>query len=939
VKNIYTSVLAVLAIAFIITGFVFIKVNVHPTVPAMPYFGDADAFGSDDDALARIQYEWMMLHDPATGKIPAHIRDRELAFAANLPNDADLSKMSRTTSLAWQQRGPWNVGGRTRALAIDVTNENILIAGSCSGGMWRSIDQGTTWTPSSTASQLKSVSCVSQDIRAGHTNIWYYGTGEASDASASVNGAYYLGNGIYKSTDGGVTWNVLTSTVSSSVSNFDKWSDLIWNVVTDPFDTVHDVIYSAAYGGIYRSEDGGTTWTLLIGGFGGTSANSYFTDVAITHTGVVYASLSSDGSVGGIYRSVDTGTTFTNITPAGFPATYNRVKIGISPSNENQVYFLGNTPGYGIPDTNFQGDVEWNSFWRYTYISGDGSGSGGSWVDRSSNLPKTGGLFDKFTCQGSYDLVVKVKPNDTNTVFIGGTNIYRSTSAFSDNSHTSFIGGYQPGATLPVVALYPNHHPDQHELVFLPSNPNKMISGNDGGVFKTDDNTVAPVSWTPLNNGYLTTMFYSCAIDHTSTNDIVIGGAQDNGSWYTNSSSLTSPWVTPRGGDGSYCAIADNGAAYYFSIQNGKIMRAKLNASGGVDSFARIDPIGGHGYLFVNPYTIDPNNNNLMYMVAGTHLWRNNNLAGIPYASNWDTISTNWVQFPDSLTAGITYTSVAASHTPANRVYLGTSNRKVYRIDNANTGTPTKTDITSSIFPNSGGNSSATVSCIAIDPNNADNIIVAFSNYAVYSLFYSADGGTSFTKIAGNLEANIFGTGDGPSCRWVSIIPANGGNVYLVGTSIGLFATNILNGPSTYWIQLGANSIGNAVVDMMDYRSTDGLVVVATHSNGIYSSHITNASDVGVKTILLGREDLNFNNYPNPFSNSTTIHFSLKAKSDICLQIFDMSGRLINTLANQAMDPGEKNFQFSSGNLSSGIYYCTLKTNGSVQTRSLVVSK
>ena len=925
-KKIFTPLLAVAIIGsgyFIATSHIINKGS---------FYGAADAMGSDEDANARESYEWMRLHDPATGQIPGHIREREIAFAANLPSDKNIGRFSKNTSLTWQQRGPWNVGGRTRAMAIDISNENNLIAGSCSGGMWRSTDQGASWTSITPPNQYKSISCLSQDTRTGHTNVWYYGTGEAFGASASATGAYYLGNGIYKSTDGGLTWTVLSATAGTSITTLDTWSDLIWNIVTDASNATQDVVYAAAYGGIYRSADGGSTWTRELG----TSAASYFTDVAITKTGVVYATLSSDGGQKGLYRSAD-GITFKNITPAGFPANYNRIKIGISPSDETQVYFLGNTPGSGQPDTNYLGAVEWNSLWRYTYISGDGTGAGGSWQDRSSNLPSSGGLFDKFTSQGSYDLVIKVKPNDTNTVFIGGTNLYRSTSGFADNAHTTFIGGYVQGATLPVVNGYPNHHPDQHELVFLPSNPDKMISSNDGGIFKTNDNTASSVSWTSLNNGYITTMFYTCAIDHAVTNDIIIGGAQDNGSWYTNSSALTSPWVTPRGGDGSFCAIADNGAAYYFSIQNGKMMRAKLDAAGNVDSFARIDPIGGHGYQFSNPYIIDPNNNNIMYLPAGTALWRNNNLSDIPYAGNWDSISTNWTMFSDTLTTGSAITAVAVSKTPANRVYYGTSGKRVYRIDNANTGTPTATDITSTgsaaPFP-----SGANVSCIAVDPDNADNVMVVFSNYGVYSLFYSSNGGTSWTKVGGNLESGTAAAADGPSCRWASIIPVTGGTVYLVGTSVGLFATTQLAGTATVWTQQGATNIGASVVDMIDYRATDGLVVIATHSGGIYSSHITNISDVSVPSVAAG-SDLNLISYPNPFSAQTTIQFSLKKKTDVSINIYDAMGRLLRTVATGTMDAGEKRYVLSGSDLATGIYYCTLRAGNATQTHSIIVSK
>ena len=931
-KKAYLSIIAV----FIVAGIYFFSGAPNIIADKKPFYGDADALGSDDDADARINYELMQLRDPATGTIPGHIRERELAFASYLPNDGVLPA-GRTTSVAWLPRGPWNVGGRTRAMALDVSNENNIIAGSCSGGMWRSTDQGLTWAPTTSSIQCKSISCLSQDRRVGHTNTWYYGTGEAYGASASATGAYYLGNGIYKSIDSGLTWTSLIATAGTSVASFGSWGQLVWNVVSDPSNAISDVVYAAAYGGIYKSMDGGTTWTLQKGTFG-SSPDSYFADVAVTPTGVVYAALSSDGGQKGIYRSVD-GVSFTNIIPDSFPLVYNRIKIGISPSNEEQVYFLANTPGSGTPDTNFLGTIEWNSLWRYTYISGDGTGSGGTWQNRSANIPNSGGIFDKYTCQGSYDMVIKVKPDDTNTVFLGGTNLYRSTSAFTDISHTTYIGGYQQGATLPVVNEYLNHHPDQHELVFSPSNPNKMISSNDGGVFVTNDNTAATVAWTSLNNGYLSTMFYSCAIDHATASNVIIGGAQDNGSWFINSTTLTDPWVTPRGGDGSFCAIADSAKAYYFSIQNGKMMRAKLDGAGTLDSFARIDPIGAKGYLFSNPYTIDPNNNNLMYLAAGHSLWRNNDLSGIPYASNWDSITTNWVRLPDSLTISTAaITAVAVSKAPANRVYYGSSNGRVYRIDSANTGAPVSVNITShtpaNLFP---GN--ANVSCIAIDPSNADNMMVVFSNYNVYSLFYSADGGTTWAKEGGNLEATLSGAGDGPSCRWGSIIPVTGGYVYLVGTSVGLFATTQLSGTSTVWIQQGTNTIGSSVVDMMDFRATDGLVVVATHSNGIFSSHINQVADVNGINNTTSNNAISFTSYPNPFTVQTTIQFDLKEKSNVSLQVYDGTGRLVGDLAHGLLDAGLQRFTFSGNDLPAGMYYCVLRSGTFSQTRLLCLIK
>ena len=131
------------------------------------------------------------------------------------------------------KRGPYNVGGRTRALAIDVTDENIILAGGVSGGVWRSTDGGSSWTKTTGSSYLHSVTSLSQDTRSGQESTWYYVTGELIGNSASEGGASYAGNGVYKSTDGGLNWTLLTST-SSSITEFDSYFDYNWRVAVNP---------------------------------------------------------------------------------------------------------------------------------------------------------------------------------------------------------------------------------------------------------------------------------------------------------------------------------------------------------------------------------------------------------------------------------------------------------------------------------------------------------------------------------------------------------------------------------------------------------------------------------------------------------------------------------------------------------------------------------
>lgn len=885
--------------------------------------------GMEDDAGERLAWELKRLADPATGKIPDNVRQKELAFAATLPKDIEAGVIRRGIP-PWTNRGPWNVGGRTRAFGVDVSNESHLLAGSCSGGMWLSTDGGSSWTASNTNSQLKNATCLVQDTRSGHTNVWYYGSGEGYGASPSGAGAYYLGDGLFKSTDGGASWTQVGSTAGGSPQSFSTNWQLVWNVALDPSaaDTNTEV-YAACYNAVYRSVNGGTSWTLVRQG------NSYFTDVAVTSQGVVYATLSSDGSQKGIWRSTD-GITFTNITPANFPTSFKRIVIGIDPNNENNVYFLAHTPNFGKLTRNYLGEAEYNSFYRYTYVKGNGSGdTGGLWKDLTANLPSSGGPFDKWNVQGSYDMVVKVKPGDSNSVFIGGTNLYRSTTAFKDSTHTTFIGGYEQFSKLPTINSYANHHPDQHGLVFSPSNPNVMFSTNDGGLFKTLDNTASTMVWQPLNNGYLTSMFYTVSIDHaTSGDNVIIGGAQDNGSWFTNNTDPVHAWVQPRGGDGSFCAIADGKSTYYFSIQNAKMMKTTLDINGNKTAFTRIDPIGLKNYKFINPFVLDPNNNNIMYLAGGKYLWRNSDLSGIPMMSGWDSITTNWTRWADSIPNGnIFMSAVSVCKTPANRVYYGTDVRRIYKVDSANTGTHKPVDITSTtsgvIFP--GGS----VSCIATDPRDGNKLMVIFSNYNAYSVFYSEDGGSTWSKQGGNLEP---ADATGPSVRWASIIPVADGTIYMLATSTGVYATTTLNGLNTIWVQQGTNTIGNAVCDMIDFRTSDGLVVVATHAGGMYSATFTSVNNiVSVKDIQNSKYQPHLNVFPNPATTQITANFSFTYPGLINLEIWDECGRILRTFNTEYRQAGEQQFEIPCQGLKPGVYYLRAKNENAEKVVSFII--
>jgi hypothetical protein len=550
--------------------------------------------------------EEMMMRNPRTGRIPDDARRSELRYAERLPRVEDVRDGkggARVQSLTWQARGPFNVGGRVRALAFDIDNESVVLAGAASGGMFRSENGGTSWTRTTALSDISSVTAVAQDTRAGKRGTWYYGTGERRGGNISGGVSTLFGDGIFKSTDGGRSWKQLASTSRPGAqSRFISDFNFVYRVITDPTKT-EDVVYAANYGGIYRSANGGETWTPVLGGNTESAQNvADFSDIAITSTGVLYAAISRTGRdnnpVFGVYRSTD-GTNWTNITMQDLPDRMQRMSLGIAPSNENLVYMVAETPSAGFESVRSSGSSEFHSLWRYTYASGDGSGAGGRWQNLSANMPALqpeGGRTGNYSSQNSYDIYVRVKPDNADVVFIGGTEVYRSTSGFTNTSTTQKVAGYE--ITGRTFGLFPNQHPDQHDLVFSRTNPNIVFTANDGGIRRCE-NIMAEneaIEWRSLNNGFFSTQFYTVAIDQARAGEnTLIGGLQDQGSWRTTTTQLADSWDRVAGADGAFCAIADSGTATYVSFQNG----ATFSVFG--NRLISISPAQGTGYLFINP--------------------------------------------------------------------------------------------------------------------------------------------------------------------------------------------------------------------------------------------------------------------------------------------------------------------------------------------------
>lgn len=888
------------------------------------------AIGTKENPQARLEFEMMQVVDPVTKELPLHINRDQLAFARQMKA---RQRNARTLTQEWNAKGPGNVGGRTRALAIDVTNENIWIAGGVSGGMYRSTDRGETWSRTTHPSVLNSISCVAQDTRPGHENIWYYGTGELRGNSPRESGAPYRGDGLYKSVDGGQSWDVLPSTQNNRLTDFESPFNYAWNIEVDQ----NGYVYAALYGCIVKSEDGGDTWEVVLGPDLlhpealdppitdlNDSGAPFYTSILESSDGRLYASLSAFTAVGyddeyaGFYRLTEGGV-WEEFGPRRLMRNHDRTVMAFAPSNPELLYALSDGEGLEL--------------WRF---------NGTLWQDRSAFLPGMQDDLPLLDSQESYNLMVRVHPEDEDFVYIGGTNLYRSTNAFDTAEESVWIGGYNPEEEGGIV--YPGHHPDQHELLFLPSDPSVIISGSDGGVRLSNDGIAEKVEWSALNNGYVTSQFYTIALSKEEGSLKAIGGMQDNGTYLKIQGSDNSSWRYTLGGDGAYVATTPEDTYWYASFQSGSTFRLSLNQSNELISFAEVDPVGGDNYLFINPFVLDPNNYNRMYLAGGNVIWRNSNLSQIPSGKQQPT-SVNWSKIESTESEFSTISALSISREPAHVLYYGTSYGALFKTRYANSDTAQTTFLYQhTIIDQEGVEVSGYISNVCVDPSDADQVLFSYSNYHFPSLFYSSDGGETFEDVSGNLEENPDGSGGGPSIRWNQIVPmADGSKLYFTGTSTGLYSTTELKGAETVWIKEGDETIGNSVIRMMDYRPSDGIFIVATHGNGAFETQLAGVDDLEPDsgeienlTSVIG--------YPNPFREDIQIQFNIAESDRVVIQVLGSSGQLIKTILDSRQFTGEVIASWdgsgSAGNyVDSGLYFYRIYYQGRIKTGKMLYVK
>ncbi len=601
-------------------------------------------------------WEFLKTRDPVTNEIPFDIKAKELKYVSGLPVKADYLSMSEKQMVpeqyrnqVWESMGPDNVCGRILSIELDIENEDVIMAGSASGGLWRSADAGISWVKATAQNAVQSVTCIEQDIRDGKTTTWYYGTGELNSTTdrqfSILPRTVGFGNGIYKSTDNGGIWTLLQSTSGGVTGELTETFQGIWNIAIDPTNHENDIVYVAGYGGILRSDDGGETWIHVLGDV---VTKSFCTDVVVSQDGVIYAALGTFSTnesgimptVFGIWKSVD-GINWISITPAGFPSYYRTIKLEIPESNPNALYVLTENPILD-PDPIFSFSASQHTLWKASDLNTEEP----AWVELTDNIPGKGkgnilvGYYHPlhgYNSIGGYAMTLKAHPEDEDILFLGGTNLYRNDTGFTDSTFTRLLGGY------PYDGTHDNLHPDFHCVKVSPSNPEVLFVGNDGGIYKTMNCLADSVMWDYISDNLVTTQFYWVGIDHAGIeDDFVIGGCQDNAIYYHDSYFPSSEWATVMGGDGMTCMVADDKTYAVISVYNGYIFSLTFDENLNIenDYYQTPDMSESGDFTFFTNFIIDRADNKIFYMAAKNRILRKDDMQAAAY----DTllVNTGW---------------------------------------------------------------------------------------------------------------------------------------------------------------------------------------------------------------------------------------------------------------------------------------------------------
>lgn len=726
------------------------------------------------------------------------------------------TKYFSTPALAeWTPVGPGNIGGRTRTLVIHPDRPDTMYAGGVSGGVWKTIDGGLSWLPM--ADQLANLAVNSMAMRPDDPETLYVGTGEGHFREL-IRGTWLplRGAGVFRTTDGGLTWARLTATDNP---------DFHWvnDLVISPRNP--DRIFAATRTGVHRSEDGGTTWQRSL-------------DPDVTG-GCLDLALRTDLAVDWVFAACGTFETATvyrlkTVTAGEWEAVLSepgmgRTSLAIAPSDQRFIYALSasNDPG---PNGLYEQAL------HAVYRSTSG-GNPDSWRVRVDNADPSklntllltnpaGASYEEcgwgeqnsWTPMGWYCNVIAVDPVDPDIVWAAGVDLFRS----DDGGRNWGLASYWWGRTDPGFPSFA--HADQHAVVFPPgydgATNTTMYTANDGGIFRTDnphapighdedaicDPAASEVVFVPLNHNLGITQFYHGA--PFPDGNAYLGGTQDNGTIMGTAAWGSDGWISISGGDGGYVAVNPTNPDIIYAESQRFGFRKFVD--GGIEYEFAVDGVteSRFDFLFVTPFTMDPNNPERLW-TGGRTLWRTDNGAEL------------WVPASQTPLGSGQVSALVVEPGNSNTVLVGTTDGFIYRNDNAiNAGI---TSSWSSSRPREGF-----VTSIAFDPSSPGVVYATFAEFGGNHVWRSTDTGVTWEPIDGTGAASV---PDIP-VHCIVVDPENPRRLYL-GTDLGVFTS--LNGGATWSVE--NTGFASVVTEWLALGfDTDGapLLFAFTHGRGAW---------------------------------------------------------------------------------------------------------
>lgn len=662
----------------------------------------------------------------------------------------------------WTTQGPGNIGARVNTIKIHPTDENIIYAGFSDGGVFKTTDGGASWNPIFDDQAFLSIGDIELDPQ--DPNIVYVGTGDLN-----ISGYPFIGDGLYRSTDGGDTWTNLGLEETRIISK----------IIIDP--TNSNKIFTAAMGlpfqrtsdrGIYRSNDNGGTWEQVLFISDSTGISEMVMDP--NDPQVLYAVgwdrirnnfesvIKGEGAK--VFKTTDGGDTW-NILEGGLPnsATHSRMGITIHENDPNILYVQyvdgGSYQLEAIYKTEDAG-ISWNAIPIDENINGLSSNAMGGF----------GWYFGK----------IRVNPNDPNDIYLLGVDLWRTTDS-----------GQNWVRATPPWWLY-DVHADKHDLTFL--NDGGVMLGTDGGIYKSDANND---TWEDIEN-IPTTQLYRVAYNPHSP-DQYYGGAQDNGSMGGNANGIND-WSRIFGGDGFQMAFdPDNSNRFFVETQRGNI---SVTLDGGNDFESGDNGIENSDRRnWDMPYIISPHFSQILY--SGTYRV----YSGAGDVPEWLPISEDLTDGPDASSRYNNITAIDESPLEEGLLYVGTGDGNVWRGDSFG---GTWTSI-------SDGLPDQYVTDLIGSPTDIDIAYVTFSGYRdndfLPRIFRSGDQGNTWEEISNDLPDLAINE--------LAIVPATGDSVMFVATDGGVYGT-VTAGDT--WERLGNNMPAITVYDLVINEANNELV-------------------------------------------------------------------------------------------------------------------